>query len=72
MTSGEVRIVVNGDALTWSGGSVLDLLREREVDTTRKGFAVALNGDVLPRCDWEARHLREGDHLEIVGMYKGG
>lgn len=67
-----ISIFVNGEVFTMPGGSVLELLHLQRVDTSRKGFAVALNGDVVPRRDWESQRLSEGDRVEIVGMYKGG
>ena len=67
-----ITIFVNGEVLTMAEGSVLDLLHLQRVDTSRKGFAVALNGDVVSRGDWESQRLSEGDRVEIVGMYKGG
>ena len=67
-----ITIFVNGEVLTMAEGSVLDLLHLQRVDTSRKGFAVALNGAVVSRGDWESQRLSERDRVEIVGMYKGG
>ena len=67
-----MKLWVNGEDLEWAGGSLVDLLAARGVDSERKGYAVALNGEVLTREDWTAVRLAEGDRLEIVGMYKGG
>jgi thiamine biosynthesis protein ThiS len=33
---------------------------------------VAINGDVIPRGDYHAYRVREGDTLEIVRMVGGG
>jgi sulfur carrier protein len=38
----------------------------------RRGIAVALNGEVVPRSDWKAAVLRPGDAVEIVGAVQGG
>ncbi len=67
-----MKLRVNGEELEWAGGSLIDLLSARGVDPARKGFAVALNGEVLAREGWAAVHLADGDRVEIVGMYKGG
>ena len=67
-----MKLRVNGQDLEWNGGSLADLLRRQGVDPAQKGYAVALNGEVLAREDWAAVHLAQGDRIEIVGMYKGG
>ena len=73
MTAGaNLSITVNGEARDWSGGPVSDLLAQSRVDTSGGGFAVALNGAVLPRARWADTPLSDGDRVEIVGMYKGG
>jgi len=65
-------ISVNGEAREWSGGPVSALLAESRVDTSGGGFAVALNGAVVPRGKWAETPLSDGDRVEIVGMFKGG
>ena len=67
-----IEITVNGEARSWSGDSVLELLRDCQLDIGRPGFAVALNAAVLPRAKWADTALADGDRIEIVGMYKGG
>ena len=67
-----MRLRVNGNGMDWQGGTIAELLRRQGVDPGRKGFAVALNGQVLAREDWDNIRLAEGDRVEIVGMYKGG
>jgi sulfur carrier protein len=34
--------------------------------------AVAINGDVIPKGEFEAARVREGDAIEIVRMVGGG
>jgi len=67
-----MKICLNGEDLDWEGGSVADLVRRQGLDPARKGYAVALNGEVLARDDWAVRRPADGDRVEIVGMYKGG
>ena len=42
------------------------------VTTARRGIAVALNGEVLPRSEWELRTLVDGDAVEILTATQGG
>lgn len=38
----------------------------------RRGVAVALNGDVVPRSQWAATRLSPGDSLEVLTPTAGG
>lgn len=69
---GDMSVTVNGEPRQWPGGAVSALLTDCQVDTAKGGFAVALNGAVLPRAKWSETLVSEGDRVEIVGMYKGG
>ncbi|MFC6051123.1 sulfur carrier protein ThiS, partial [Methylobacterium hispanicum] len=37
-----------------------------------EGVAIALNGRVVRRRDWEATPVRDGDRIEIVRAMQGG
>ncbi len=34
--------------------------------------AVAINGDVIPKAEYDAARVREGDEIEVVRMVGGG
>jgi sulfur carrier protein len=38
----------------------------------RKGVAIALNGGILPRSEWDQQRITEGDRIEIVTAAAGG
>jgi sulfur carrier protein len=50
-------------------GDVLDL---PEGATTRRGIAVAVNGQVIPRSQHANTELSEGAKVEIVTAVQGG
>jgi len=66
------RLIVNGKARTWPGGSIDSFLRAEGMDPAAAGIAVALNGTVVPRKAWPDTQLDDGDRLELVGIFKGG
>jgi sulfur carrier protein len=49
---------------------LLSLLRALAVNP--RIVAVAINGDVIPRSEFETAAVREGDAVEIVRMVGGG
>jgi sulfur carrier protein len=36
------------------------------------GIAVAVNGTVVPRGEWDSRRVQDGDAVEIVTAVQGG
>jgi sulfur carrier protein len=63
---------VNGADEPLRAATVAGLLAEREIPTNGRGVAVALNGAVVPRAQWETTVLRAGDTVEIVRAMQGG
>lgn len=67
-----MNVVLNGDAAQVDPGfTVADVLALLDVPT-RRGVAVAVGGEVVPRREWEARVLEEGARVEIVNAIQGG
>ena len=64
-------VVVNGEAHDWDGPlSVDDLLGRLDLD--RRGLAVALNCEVVPRSTWTDQPVADGDQVEILTIAQGG
>ncbi|GCD91241.1 sulfur carrier protein ThiS [Nocardioides sp. LS1] len=62
-----MNIIRNGQpAVVADGSTVADLVRGR------RGIAVALNGEVVPRDRHPATALHEGDVVEVVTAVQGG
>jgi thiamine biosynthesis protein ThiS len=69
--SAEVRIRVNGEeVLLPAGSSVAELLTRLEVSLPR--VAVERNREILPKKDYPATVLRDGDVFEVVELVGGG
>ena len=63
-------LIVNGEAKRASAQSVRALLVELAYEGSF--FAVAVNQTIVPRRDWDARVLKDGDKIEIVSPRQGG
>jgi thiamine biosynthesis protein ThiS len=62
---------INGDEKEFVGVSTLaDLVAQLAMKADR--VAVELNRDIVPRANWEATPLNDGDQLEIVHFVGGG
>jgi sulfur carrier protein len=63
-----MRVTVNGAPTELDGPStVADL-----VGVPRRGIAVAVNGEVVPRTTWAEAALRDGDRVEVLTAAQGG
>lgn len=65
-------IQVNGIGKTVQASTIAEILQEEGVDESAPFLAVALNGAVVPRRDWNDIRLSAGDAVEIVKPVSGG
>jgi sulfur carrier protein len=65
-----MRVIVNGVSRDIDVVSVEELVEQ--VTTARRGVAVAVNGEVVPRSSWPASRLRDGDRVEVLTAAQGG
>jgi sulfur carrier protein len=54
------------------GATVGTLVDDLEVERARRGVAVAVGGEVVPRATWDERVLTEGARVEVVHAVQGG
>jgi sulfur carrier protein len=67
-----VKVRVNGeDRDVPAGTTVAEVVRSLGAGPGR-GVAVALDGEVLPRGEWEAAALGDGQHVEVLRAVAGG
>ncbi|XVV13497.1 sulfur carrier protein ThiS [Actinoplanes sp. CA-131856] len=66
-----MRLTVNGRGVDAEPElSVLALVET--LTEARRGVAVAVNGEVVPRSTWSAVPLAEGDAVEVLTAAQGG
>jgi sulfur carrier protein len=67
-----MRIELNGEAVELvedaSVAAAVDALR---ADFAR-GVAVAVDGEVVPRSEWDTTALHEGQQVEVLNAVQGG
>ena len=63
-------VKINGTELNISNQTVAQYLAENSYDLKR--VAVELNGDILPKAQYESTLLQDGDTVEIVSFVGGG
>ncbi len=62
---------VNGVAATVAAGTTLDTLVAALTEAP-SGVAAALNETVVPRGQWSASALTDGDRVEVLTAVQGG
>jgi sulfur carrier protein len=64
-------VFVNGEPYDVPDGTtVADLATQHDAD--RRGCALAVDGAVVPRGQWTASRLHDGQRIEIVRAVQGG
>ncbi|MFS4095213.1 sulfur carrier protein ThiS [Streptomyces sp. AF1A] len=66
-----VTISVNGERRQVSPGTALDTV-VRSLVAAPSGVAAAVNETVVPRAQWPATALAEGDRVEVLTAVQGG
>jgi sulfur carrier protein len=64
-------IVVNGESRALARPLSVDELIT-DLGLERRGLAVAVNGEVVPRSAWPDRPVAGGDQVEILTIAQGG
>jgi sulfur carrier protein len=65
-------VYVNGEHRELGDAATVADVVQSLVERAERGVAVALDGDVVPRSEWESTTLRDGAHLEVLRAVQGG
>lgn len=66
-----MKLTLNGESAELSGEGLADVLKKLGVDEPR-GVAIAVDGEVVPKSEWDAVVLKEGQSVEVVRAVQGG
>ena len=67
-----MRLRINGTDAELAATTIAELLAEQGIDPKARFLAVAVNGAVVRRAEWQAAALTAGDNVEIVRPFQGG
>lgn len=70
ITSEDMNIKVNNEALDFKGKTVADLIAQLGLPAV--GVAVAIGTDIVSRDAWQTKELVEGDNVMIIRAASGG
>ena len=65
-------IFVNGEPRDRDGATIAELLADLGVEDRARGVAVAVDGEVVPRSEWESTELSDGARVEVLTAAQGG
>jgi len=66
-------VLMNGEERVLpEGATVADVVRAAGAGEGGRGVAVALEGEVVPRGQWEATTLADGCQVEVLQAVQGG
>jgi len=67
-----MHLTINGKDADLAATTIAELLAEQGIDPKTRFLAVAVNGAVVRRAEWQAAALAAGDNVEIVRPFQGG
>ncbi len=68
-----IELTLNGEPRRLPAGATLAVaVRETGADANERGIAAALDGEVVPRSQWNDQALRDGHRVEVVRAVQGG
>ena len=68
-----MKIILNGSSSDVRvGESVLAAIEQLGLKPDARGVAVAVDGEVIPRAQWEDVRLSEGARVEVLSAMQGG
>ena len=66
-------VTLNGEERALPDGAcVSDAVRATGAGEGSRGVAVALDGEVVPRAEWDGTELTEGGEVEVLRAVQGG
>ncbi len=68
-----MRVELNGERISLpDGAAVSEAVQAAGADAQQRGLAVAVDGEVVPRSEWEGTQLRDGQRIEVLAAIQGG
>lgn len=67
-----MQLTINGKPRSFEADSFSVAHLVQNLELTAKRLAIELNGEIVPRSQFENTKLADGDQLEIVGAVGGG
>lgn len=67
-----IDIIVNGESMTFQESvSILELIQQLQL-IDKKGIAIAVNEEIIPKSQWEVYFLSVADKIIIIHATAGG
>ena len=67
-----MQLTINGKPRSFDAASLTVAELVQHLELVGKRLAIERNGEIVPRSQFEATSLADGDKLEIVGAVGGG
>lgn len=68
-----MNVILNGERRELpDGATVAAAVAASGAEPAGRGLAVAVDGDVVPRGEWEEARLSEGQRVEVLAAVQGG
>ncbi|MFN6946588.1 MAG: sulfur carrier protein ThiS [Cytophagaceae bacterium] len=65
-------IFINNEKKEVETGNKLSKLLEQLNLLQKRGIAIAINNEVIPKVEWDSQPLQDGDKITIITATQGG
>lgn len=67
----DVWVLFNGESTNVAAGSTVGAFVDARL-AERRGVAVAVNYEVVPRSEWDSTGFADGDRVDVLRAVQGG
>ena len=67
-----MKVKINKIEHELSDGFNVSQVLEQVPNLPQSGIAVAVNGDVVPKTDWQSLIVKDGDAITVIRAFYGG
>ena len=67
-----MKVKINKIEHELSDGLNVSQVLEQVPNLPQSGIAVAVNGDVVPKTDWQSLIVKDGDTITVIRAFYGG
>jgi sulfur carrier protein len=69
-----MNITVNGNQINTDSTTLISIIYAYYPNSKEnlKGIAIAINGEIVPKSEWNSYNIRENDTIELISATQGG
>ncbi|MDR1973485.1 MAG: sulfur carrier protein ThiS [Bacteroidales bacterium] len=67
-----MQVFINDNPVLVAESTSVQALLEKENLLRKEGMAIAINGSIIPRTEWDLTMLQNADRIDVISAFYGG